>query len=88
MIYDSTLIDAQYDRTDIQAFPIPATQMALDNELQGLANIIVLGQTLYAKPFCSFEVLCEAVKKCVPPKKSHLLEPNLRALRLGYEYRA
>ena len=88
VIYDSTLIDAQYDRTDIQAFPIPATQMALDNELQGLANIIVLGQTLYAKPFCSFEVLCEAVKKCVPPKTSHLLEPNLRALRLGYEYRA
>ena len=65
VIYDSTLIDAQYDRTDIQAFPIPATQMALDNELQGLANIIVLGQTLYAKPFCSFEVLCEDRKSVV-----------------------
>lgn len=86
VVYDSTLVDVDCDRTDIEVYAIPATQMALDNELQGLANIIVLGHTLKADPFCSFEVMCEAVKKCVPAKKAHLLEPNLRALKLGFEY--
>jgi len=85
-VYDSTLIDVTCVRKDIGVFPIPATQMAIESGLEGLANIIVLGQTLKANPFCSYEVLCEAVKKCVPAKKAHLLEPNLKALRLGYEY--
>lgn len=88
VIYDSSLIDVTCERTDISAYPIPATQLANDNGLHGLANIIVLGQTLKASPFTSFEVLCEAVKKCVPAKKAHLLEPNLKALKLGYDYEA
>jgi 2-oxoglutarate ferredoxin oxidoreductase subunit gamma len=85
VIYDSTLIDASTDRKDIEIYAIPATQMANDSGLHGLANIIVLGQVLKATQFTSFEVLCEAIKKCVPAKKAHLLEPNLKALKLGYE---
>ncbi len=86
MVYDSTLIDAECSRTDIRIHPIPATKMANDNGLHGLGNIIVLGQVLKATGFTSFEVLSQALEKCVPAKKAHLLEPNLQALRLGYEY--
>ena len=85
-VYDSTLIDVACARTDITAAPIPATQMANDNGLHGLANIIILGQVLKQNPFCSLDVLKAALTKCVPAKKQHLREPNLRALQLGYDY--
>ncbi|MEG0571390.1 MAG: 2-oxoacid:acceptor oxidoreductase family protein [Oscillospiraceae bacterium] len=86
VIFDSTLIDVTCERTDINVHAIPATKLANDNDLHGLANIIILGQTLKANNFTTFEVLCEALKKCVPAKKQHLLEPNIKALKLGYEY--
>ena len=83
---DSSLIDIKVERTDVQVFYVPATQMANDNGLHGLANIIILGQVLKQNPFCSLDVLKAALTKCVPAKKQHLLEPNLRALQLGYDY--
>lgn len=86
VILDSTLMDVQTERKDIEVFKIPATQLANDNDLHGLSNIIVLGQTLKASSFTSFEVLKKAIEKCVPPKKQHLLEPNFKALKIGFEY--
>lgn len=86
IILDSTLIDVECSRTDITLHRIPATQMANDNDLHGLSNIIVLGQTLKATGFTSFDVLSKALEKCVPAKKAHLLEPNIKALKLGFEY--
>lgn len=86
IIIDSTLVDVECDRKDVNFHKIPATQLANDNDLHGLANIIILGQVLKAAAFTSFEVLCQAIEKCVPAKKQHLLEPNIRALKLGYEY--
>lgn len=86
VILDSTLIDVECTRNDVEVYAIPATQLANDNDLHGLANIIILGQVLKATGFTSFEVLSQAVDKCVPAKKKHLLEPNLKALKLGYDY--
>ena len=86
MIYDSTLIDTECTRTDITVAAVPATKMANDNGLHGLSNIIMLGQTLKQTGFCSLDILKEALQKCIPARKQHLLEPNLRALQLGYDY--
>lgn len=86
VILDSSLMEVETSRTDIILHKIPATELANDNDLHGLANIIVLGATLKASPFTSLEVLKQAVEKCVPAKKKHLLEPNIRALELGYNY--
>lgn len=83
---DSALISAKCTRTDIEAHYIPCTQMAKDEGLDGLANIIMLGKVLKETGFTTYEVLCEAMKKCVPAKKAHLLDANLKAIKLGYEY--
>lgn len=83
---DSALISAKCDRADITAHYIPCTQMAKDEGLDGLANIIMLGKVLRETGFTTFEVLCEAMKKCVPAKKAHLVEANLKALKLGFDY--
>ena len=86
LILDSTLIDVDCARTDISVHKIPATQLSNDHDLSGLSNIIILGQVLKATNFTTFDILCQAIEKCVPPKKQHLLEPNFRALKLGFEY--
>ena len=69
----------------VQGYALPATTMAEENGLKGLANIILVGKLWAATQFCSREALEEALKACVPPRKQHLLEPNLRALQLGID---
>ena len=46
VVINSSLIDRKTDRTDIEAFYIPATDLANQNELQSLANMICLGKLL------------------------------------------
>ena len=43
IILDSTLIDAKVERTDVEVFYIPATQMAKDAGFSTLANMILTG---------------------------------------------
>ena len=82
---DSSLVTAETDRKDIQALYIPATKLAQENGLQGLANMIMLGGLLKATGFTTLESLQVGLAKCVPPSKQHLMEPNLRAVRMGME---
>lgn len=84
-VMDSTLIGARSDRGDITCGYLPATRLAQERELQGLANIIMLGGLLKLTRFTTLEALEEGMKKSVPASKQHLVEPNLRAIRLGME---
>lgn len=82
-IIDSSLIEKTTDRDDIKAFYVPATKLAEENGLKGLANIILIGKLWKETQFCSREALDAGVKKCVPPKKAHLIDSNIKALELG-----
>ncbi len=82
---DSTLVEGRTDRTDIKCFYIPATQMANDNGLKGMANIILTGKILKETGISDMEVIEKAIKKVIPPKKANLTEANLKALKLGME---
>lgn len=82
-VVDSTLIEKTTDRKDIKAFYIPATKLAEERELGGLANMIMIGKLLKETGFASFESVKAAVKKSVPASKGHLIEANLRAIELG-----
>ena len=44
VIVDSALIEKKTDRTDIDVHYVPATAMAEENGLKGLANIILMGK--------------------------------------------
>ncbi|WP_040197795.1 2-oxoacid:acceptor oxidoreductase family protein [Candidatus Soleaferrea massiliensis] len=82
-IVDSSLIDKRTDRDDISVFYIDATKQANANGLAGLANIIMLGKMLGETAFTTEEMIEKALRKCVPASKQHLLEPNMKAIRLG-----
>ncbi|MCI9273108.1 MAG: 2-oxoacid:ferredoxin oxidoreductase subunit gamma [Clostridiales bacterium] len=86
VIVDSYLIDKKVERDDVNAFYIPASRLAEENNLKGGANIILLGKLFRECGFCSEEALDRAIQKCVPPSKAHLLENNRKAIRIGMEY--
>ncbi len=67
----------------VRLIPLPATAMAEEAGLKGLANIILVGKLWAETQFCSRETLDEALVESVPPKRIHLLEPNKQALQMG-----
>ena len=84
---DSALIDAKVERTDVEVFYIPATQMAKDNGIATLANMIIVGHMLENHPELDFAGADAVVNKLVPPKKAALIELNMKALTMGKEYK-
>ena len=85
---DSTLIDIKVERSDVEVFYIPATQMAKDNGISSLANMIIVGHMLEHHPELSFEGVDAVVAKLVPPTKAALVALNMNALNLGKTYKA
>ena len=84
---DSSLINAKVERTDVDVFYVPATQMAKDEGISSLANMIIVGSLLENHPELSFDGVSEVVEKLVPPKKAALKELNMKALELGKNYK-
>ena len=70
---DSSLIDAKVERTDVEVFYIPATQLAKEQKLGNLANMILVGSLLENHPELSFEGTAAVVEKLVPPTKAQLV---------------
>ena len=83
---DSTLITRKIERDDVQAFYVPATQIANDMGIPTLANMIILGKVLRECPELGMDHLEAAMGKVVSAKRAHLLEQNLNAIKLGYDY--
>lgn len=84
---DSSLIDAKVERDDVDVFYIPATQMAKDENIGSLANMIIVGHLLENNPELSFDGAKEVVENLVPAKKAALKELNMKALSLGKNYK-
>ena len=84
---DSSLIDVKVERTDVEVFYIPATQLAKENEISTLANMIIVGALLQNNPELSFAGVEAVVSNLVPPKKAALIELNMKALNIGKEYK-
>ena len=82
------MIDARTDRTDIETFYVPATQLADDNNLAKGANIVLLGKLLHETGLFSFDTVRKALEKNTPAKRAHTIDNNMRALQLGADYQA
>lgn len=85
VIVDSFLVNVKSDRTDLKISYIPASGLAEEQGLNGLANMIIVGKLLKETGFTSLENLEKALKKCIPARKANLLDANLKAIALGLE---
>ena len=85
---DSTLITRKVERDDVKTFYIPSTEMANENDMQGLANMIMLGKVVRELPSCKLDSILRALSKVVPERKRDMLEKNIKAVEMGYQYKA
>ena len=83
---DSSLIEKKVERTDVEAYYIPATKIASDENLPGLANMIMVGLMIKHSGIIPYENIEKAMAKIVSAKKQHLLDLNLKAIEIGYNY--
>ena len=86
IIIDSTLIETQVDRTDVEVFYIPATQMAKDAGFATLANMILTGKVLKEIESVAWEGNKETLESFIPAKKAGLIDINCKALQAGYDF--
>ena len=80
---DSTLIQVNCTRTDIDIYEVSSTQMAKQHNMTGLANIILIGKLLKETGFAAAESVEAAIRKCVSARKAHLVDVNMKAIQLG-----
>lgn len=83
---DSSMVDVKTDRTDINVFYVPATQLASDNSMNGMANIILLGKLLKETGMFDLNQIKAGLEKTIPPRKANLLDANLNAIKIGMEF--
>ena len=85
VIIDSFLINKKVEREDVNVFYVPATKLAEENGIKGLANIILVGKLFKETGLCTEEALYKAIEKCVPARKANMLEFNKKALEIGMD---
>lgn len=82
---DTSLINRMPERDDVEVYALEATNMAEEEGLKGLANIVLVGKMLKETGFCTYETIEAAIRKTVPPRKAALIDKNLQALKLGMD---
>ena len=83
---DSTLIERKVKRTDVRTFYIPATRLAQENGLNGLANMILVGKMMKECQILPYEDIENAVRTVVSAKHADLFDVNMKAIALGYAF--
>ena len=83
---DSSLIDRKVERSDVEVYYIPATKLASDEGLSGLANMIMIGHMIKKSGIIPEENIEKAMQKVVPPTKQNMFELNMKAVKLGFDY--
>ena len=85
ILLDNSVVEEKAVRDDVKTISLPATDMATENGLNGSANMILLGRMLAETKLFDLDTVQKAMEKCIPPKRAHLIEANMKAVRIGAE---
>ncbi|MCI8589202.1 MAG: 2-oxoacid:ferredoxin oxidoreductase subunit gamma [Clostridiales bacterium] len=83
---DSALIERKVTRKDVNVYYIPATKLASEKGFDTLANMIIIGHAIAKAGIIPYEGIAPALKKVVSAKHANLLDKNIAAIELGYQY--
>ncbi len=84
LIYDTSLIDVEPKRKDIETLAIPATKMADELGNTRVANMLVIGAYIGYTGLLGKETVYESLKSAVKHKR--FMGINQRAVDAGYEF--
>ena len=83
VLFDNSIVEETCERTYITAISLPSTDIATNAGLNGAANMVLLGRMLAETNLFDMDTVKKAMEKCIPPKRAHLIEANLKAIALG-----
>ena len=86
IIYDDSLIDREVSRKDVHVVKIPATELTMEHHLETLANMIIVGRMLKETGLFTTDEIVTGIEKSVPASKAWLVEKNIEAVKIGYNY--
>ena len=86
IVADSSLIDRRGSRADVREARVPATKLADANGIKAMANMIAAGKMIKETGLCGADVFMEILRETVSDGKKALLEANMKALELGYNW--
>jgi 2-oxoglutarate ferredoxin oxidoreductase subunit gamma len=85
LIYNSSLTSHVITRHNIQALPVPASDIAAELGHAKLLNMIMLGALIDRAQVLPIEAIDQALNAHIPAHRRELLELNKLALRRGIE---
>lgn len=86
LIYDSSLVQYDNIRKDIEVISLPATRLSVELGDQRVANLIMLGAYISRKGFPSEDAFLSALKETLGDRKASMFEINEKAFRKGLAY--
>jgi 2-oxoisovalerate ferredoxin oxidoreductase beta subunit len=84
IIYDSSLIDIEPTRDDVEILAVPATKMADELGNTRVANMVVFGVYMGYTGLMGKETLYESLKSAIKHKR--FMDINVRAVDKGYQF--
>jgi len=85
-LVNSSLISKKSSRTDIKIHYIPANDLSVQAGANVSSNIVILGCFLKLTNFASYETVESEIKERFSVKGEKVININLKALKLGYDY--
>lgn len=82
---DSSLVDRKVQREDVTAIYVNSTQAADAMGMGKLANMVMLGKVIRQTGLFSPEEITKALHESLPAARAALVQPNIDAVRAGYE---
>lgn len=86
LILNSSLIDDEVKKKDIDILSIPATGTAHEVGNVKVANMVILGAYIAHRNIVSKDLIIRELRNLLLPKKESLIEVNERAFMAGYNY--
>ena len=84
---DSSLVERKVERSDVKAVYVPATRLAVENDMTTLANMILTGKILEEMGEFDADGVQAALKKVVSAKHPEMFDLNLKALQIGRDFK-
>jgi 2-oxoglutarate ferredoxin oxidoreductase subunit gamma len=85
ILINSSLIEKKVERTDVDAYYVPANEIAVELGNGRAANMVMLGAYLELVSPVAVDSILEAFKKVFGERKAHLIPLNQAALEKGAE---
>jgi len=87
LMINTSLIDLkEASRTDIELFPVPVNEVAIENGNPKLANMVALGAFVEKTKLVQMDSLFESLEKVLDERYHHLIPSNIKAIEIGAKH--